>query len=68
MNGSTPISSAVTVPLPGSGAWNGALISNLVGIDFKKFVIGNTIGVIIAGILVTFIYYFATEVLAMLGF
>lgn len=42
----------VGVPLPGSGAWNGALMANLVKVPFKQYMIGNIIGVIIAGILV----------------
>jgi uncharacterized membrane protein len=42
----------VGVPLPGSGAWNGALMATLVKIPFKQYMIGNIIGVIIAGILV----------------
>ena len=58
----------VGVPLPGSGTWSGAMISSIVDIDFKKFLIGNTIGVIIAGILVTLIYYFAEGIFLMLGF
>jgi uncharacterized membrane protein len=42
----------VGVPLPGSGAWNGALMSSVVKIPFRQYLIGNIIGVIIAGILV----------------
>ncbi len=45
----------ISVPLPGSGSYSGALGSHLIGLDFKKFVIANTIGVTIAGILVTII-------------
>jgi uncharacterized membrane protein len=43
----------VGVPLPGSGAWNGALMATLTKLPFKQYMIGNIIGVIIAGILVT---------------
>jgi uncharacterized membrane protein len=46
----------VAVPLPGSGSWTGALVANLLGIGYKKFFIANTIGVIIAGIIVTAIF------------
>ncbi len=45
----------VAIPLPGSGSYTGALGSFLLGIKKKDFYIANTIGVIIAGILVTLI-------------
>ncbi len=43
----------VAIPLPGTGAWTGALIAFLFGLDFKKSFIVITIGVFIAGIIVT---------------
>jgi uncharacterized membrane protein len=43
----------IAVPLPGSGSYSGALAADLVGLSFRKFVIANTLGVLIAGILVT---------------
>ena len=45
----------IGMPIPGSGSYSGALGSYLIGLDFKKFVIANTVGVTIAGILVTII-------------
>ena len=45
----------IAIPLPGSGSYTGALGAKLLGIKFKKFMIANMIGVIIAGIIVTLI-------------
>lgn len=45
----------IGVPLPGSGSYSGALGSYLLGIEFKKFIIANIIGVLIAGIIVTIV-------------
>jgi len=42
----------VGVPLPGTGAWSGCLVSWLLGLDRKKSIIAISAGVIIAGILV----------------
>ena len=46
----------VAVPLPGSGSWTGGLIAYLLGIGYKKFFIANTIGVIVAGIIITALF------------
>jgi len=43
----------IGIPLPGSGVYTGAVAAFLIGLNFKKFMIANIIGVIIAGILVT---------------
>ncbi|MGB2706470.1 MAG: small multi-drug export protein [Candidatus Omnitrophota bacterium] len=43
----------IGIPLPGSGSYTGALGAYLLGLDYKKFIIANTAGVFIAGILVT---------------
>ena len=45
----------VGMPLPGSGSWGGAFSASILNIRFRDYFIGNTIGVIIAAILVTFI-------------
>lgn len=42
----------IGIPLPGSGVYTGALASFLIGLSFKKFIIANLLGVIIAGIAV----------------
>lgn len=43
----------IGLPLPGSGSYTGALGAYLLGLDYKKFIIANIIGVVIAGTLVT---------------
>jgi uncharacterized membrane protein len=45
----------IGIPLPGSGVYTGALASYLIGLKFKKFMIANIVGVLIAGIIVTII-------------
>ena len=45
----------VAIPLPGSGSYTASIGSFLLGIKKKDFYIANTIGVILAGILVTLI-------------
>jgi len=45
----------IGVPLPGSGVYSGALGAYVIGLDFKKFIIADIIGVLIAGIIVTII-------------
>ena len=45
----------VAIPLPMTGAWTGALAAWLFGIDKKASIIYVSLGVIIAGILVTLI-------------
>ncbi len=44
----------VAVPLPGTGAWTGCLVSWLLGLDRKKSILAIALGVLIAGILVLF--------------
>ncbi len=43
----------ISVPLPGSGVYTGALGAYALGLDLKKFIIADIIGVTIAGIIVT---------------
>jgi uncharacterized membrane protein len=43
----------VAVPLPATGAWTGALIAWILGLDRKKSIIAIAAGVIIAGIIVS---------------
>jgi uncharacterized membrane protein len=42
----------VAIPLPGTGAWTGALVAFLFGLDFKKSLLVIAIGVFIAGVIV----------------
>lgn len=43
----------VAIPLPGTGAWTGALIAFLFGLEFKKSFLVISLGVLIAGVVVT---------------
>ena len=45
----------IAVPLPGTGSYSAALGSYLIGLSYKKFIIANFIGVLIAGVIVTLI-------------
>jgi len=42
----------VSIPLPGTGAWSGAIAANLFNFHVKKAFVAITIGVLIAGVLV----------------
>jgi len=43
----------VAIPLPGTGAWTGSLIAFLFGLKFKSSLLFISIGVFIAGVIVT---------------
>ena len=43
----------VAVPLPGTGAWTGALIAALMQMRMKRALPAIAIGVLIAGVLIT---------------
>ncbi|MEA4816409.1 MAG: small multi-drug export protein [Lachnospiraceae bacterium] len=47
----------VAIPLPGTGAWTGALIASMLKLDTKKALLTISIGVFIAGIIVSLISY-----------
>ena len=42
----------VAIPLPGTGAWSGSLISWVLGLDRKKSILSIALGVLIAGLIV----------------
>lgn len=42
----------VAIPLPGTGAWSGSIISWILGLNRKKSIISIAAGVLIAGILI----------------
>ena len=42
----------VAIPLPGTGAWTGCLVSWLLGLDREKSILAISLGVIIAGIFI----------------
>ncbi len=47
----------VGIPLPGTGAWTGCLISSLLGLDKKKSLISAICGVVMAGIIMLILSY-----------
>ncbi len=47
----------VGIPLPGTGAWTGALIAALLDVDFKKSILAIFLGVLLAAAIVSFITY-----------
>ncbi len=47
----------VGIPLPGTGAWTGALIAALLDIDFKKAILAIVLGVLLAGGIMSVISY-----------
>ena len=47
----------VAIPLPGTGAWTGALVATVMELEFKKSILAIFLGVIIAAIIVTAITY-----------
>ena len=51
--GTIGIALFIGVPLPGSGVWTGALAAHLLGLKFRKFVIADIVGVLIAAVAVT---------------
>ncbi|MCK9596864.1 small multi-drug export protein [Candidatus Pacearchaeota archaeon] len=44
----------VAIPLPGTGAWTGAIISWILDLDRKKSILAICLGVLVAGILILF--------------
>lgn len=53
----------VAIPLPGTGAWTGALVSALMRLDMKKSLPVIAAGVVGAGIIVSLIMYGAVDAL-----
>ena len=47
----------VAIPLPGTGAWTGALVAAMLDMRLKKAFPTITLGVIIAAVIVAFITY-----------
>lgn len=52
----------VAIPLPGTGAWTGALVATVLDIRMRRALPAITVGVIIAGTLVSVITYGGFEV------
>lgn len=47
----------VAIPLPGTGAWTGSLLSSVTGIRFWKALLSIVLGVIGAGVIMTLVSY-----------
>ncbi len=56
----------VGIPLPGTGAWTGALLAALLGIKFKKAIIAIILGVLIAAAIMSIIFYAFPNIFTML--
>ena len=52
----------VAIPLPGTGAWTGALVAAVLGMRLKKAMPAIAVGVLIAGIIVTCVTYGVTAI------
>ena len=47
----------VGIPLPGTGAWTGALIASMINMNKKKAFLAITLGVLLAGIIMSIFSY-----------
>ena len=47
----------VGIPLPGTGGWTGSLIAALLDMDFKKSLIAEIIGILIATVIMSIVSY-----------
>lgn len=54
----------VAIPLPGTGAWTGALIAATLGIPLRKAIMPIFLGVVTAGAIMTVVAYGGTAMLA----
>ncbi|CAM6094819.1 unnamed protein product [Calypogeia fissa] len=57
----------VAVPLPGTGAWSGAIAASILGMPFWDAVTANLGGVILAGLLVTLLVTVGTKEAVIVG-
>lgn len=53
----------VAIPLPGTGAWTGALVAAMLNMRLKRAFPAIFLGVVIAGLIVMYITYGATVIL-----
>ena len=53
----------VAIPLPGTGAWTGALVAALMNMRLKRALPDVFLGVVIAGFLITCLTYGVTHLL-----
>ena len=53
----------VAIPLPGTGAWTGALVAAILDLRLKKAMPAIILGVVIAGFIVTCVTFGVTHLL-----
>ena len=58
----------VAIPLPATGAWTGSLVAAMIDMKFWKALLSCTIGVLIAGVIMTLISYGVFDLLIKLIF
>ncbi len=56
----------VAIPLPGTGAWTGALVASLFDMKFWRSVLSTLIGVLGAGVVMTLVSYGVVEAITRL--
>ena len=56
----------IGIPLPGTGSYSGALGAYLLGLGYRRFIIANIIGVLMAGAIVTTVVLSGVEAFRML--
>ena len=47
----------VGIPLPGTGAWTGALVASVFDMDLKKSSLSILLGIFLAAVIMTFVSY-----------
>jgi len=57
----------VAIPLPGTGAWTGAMAAGVLGLRFKFSMISIIIGVIIAGFIMSVLSYGVAAIIPAIG-
>jgi uncharacterized membrane protein len=56
----------IGIPLPGTGSYSGALGAYLLGLGYRRFIVANVIGVLMAGSIVTTVVLSGVEALRIL--
>lgn len=56
----------VAIPLPGTGAWTGSLVASVTGMRFWRSVASVTIGILVAGVIMSAVSYGAVAAIAAL--
>ncbi len=55
----------VAIPLPGTGAWTGSLVSAVIDLPFWKSMLAIFVGVCVAGVIMTFVSYGASFIFSL---